>query len=96
MRMMLIVSLVVATLAVARVTRFIVDDQLSIGFRRGVMNRWGEDSWQSYLVTCPWCVSVWIALPVMPVAVLWPNQWVIAALSIAAASMVTGLLLDKG
>jgi hypothetical protein len=96
MRMMLIVSVLVATLAVARVTRFIVDDQLSIGFRRAVMNRWGEDSWQSYLVTCPWCVSVWIALPIMPVAVLWPNRWVIAALSIAAASMVTGLLLDKG
>jgi hypothetical protein len=96
MRMMLIVSMIVAALAVARVTRLIVDDQLTIRFRRWVMNKWGADSWQSYLVTCPWCVSVWIALPVMPPAVLWPNQWVIAALSIAAASMVTGLLLDKG
>lgn len=96
MRMMLIVSLFVATFAVARVTRFIVDDQLSIGFRRWVLRKWGDDSRMGYLVTCPWCVSVWIALPIMPVATLWPTVWVIAALSIPAASMVTGLLLDKG
>jgi len=95
MRMMLIVSLVVATFAVARVTRFIVDDQLSIGLRRWVLSKWGDDSWQAYLSTCPWCVSIWIALPIMPVAVFWPNRWVIAGFSVLAASMVTGLLLDK-
>jgi len=93
--MMLIVSLIVAGLAVARLTRFVIDDQLTIGLRRAVIRKWGEDSWQSYLAHCPWCVSVWIALPVMPVAVLWPNRWVVAALSIPAASMMAGLLVDR-
>ncbi len=89
---MLVVSLIVAALAVARLTRLVVDDQLTIGFRRWVLNKWGDDSWQGYLVTCPWCSSVWIAAPIMPVAALWPSIWLIAALSIPAASMVAGRL----
>lgn len=96
MRMMLIVSLIVATLTVARLTRFIIDDQLTIGFRRWTLQKWGDTSWQSYLITCPWCMSIWIGILIMPVAALWPSIWVIAPLSVPAASMITGLLLDKG
>ena len=93
---MLVVSLVVATLAVARVTRFLTEDFLTVGYRRWVVNRWGEDSKMSYLVHCPWCTSIWVALPVMPIAVLFPNLWVIGALSIPAASLVAGhLQTDK-
>jgi hypothetical protein len=92
---MLIIAMIVGALTVSRITRLLIDDQLTIGFRRWVLEKWGADSWQGYLSTCPWCVSIWIAIPVMPATVLWPNQWVIAALSIPAASMVAGLLLDR-
>lgn len=91
----LVASLVVATLAVARVTRFLVDDYLANGYRRWVVNRFGEDSKMSYLVHCPWCTSMWVAPFVMVPAVLWPNKWVILAFSIPAASMVSGLLIDR-
>lgn len=96
MRMMLAVSLLVATFAVARLTRLIVDDQIFNRFRRWVLRKWGDESWQSYLITCPWCMSIWLGAVIMPPAAIWPNQWVIAALAVPAASMVTGLLLDKG
>lgn len=92
---MLILTMVVATLAVVRITRLLVDDQLTNFYRLWVDNHWGSNSWQSYLVHCPWCTSVWVAALIMPVAVLLPSIWLIAALSIPAASMVTGLLLDK-
>lgn len=92
---MLIVSLVVAALAVTRLTRLVVDDQITIGFRRWIFNKLGEDHSVSYLITCPWCSSVWIAAMVMPVATLWPNRWVIGALSIPAASLIAGRLLEK-
>jgi hypothetical protein len=88
----IVVSLVVAVLAVARITRFLTEDFLAVGYRRWVVNRWGEDSKMSYLVHCPWCTSIWVAIPVMPIAALFPNVWVIAAFSIPAASMVSGLL----
>jgi Protein of unknown function (DUF1360). len=91
----LVVSLIVATLAVARITRLLVEDKLMVGYRQWVVKRWGPESLISYLVHCPWCTSVWVSVPVMPAATIWPNQWVIAAFAIPAASMVAGCLLDR-
>ena len=93
----LILSLVVATLAVARVTRFLTEDFLAVGYRRWVVNRWGENSKMAYLVHCPWCTSIWVALPIMPAAVFISvpmNLWacLVAVLSIPAASLVAGHL----
>lgn len=93
---MLIVSLVVGMLAVARLTRLLVDDEITIGIRRWVIRRYGEDSKMAYFIHCPWCTSIWISALVMPVAVLLPVVWTVAALSIPAASMVTGLLNKWG
>jgi uncharacterized protein DUF1360 len=89
---MLIIGLILGALTVARLTRLLVADRLTVGWRRWVVNRWGPDSLPSYLAHCPWCMSLWIAIPVMPVAVLFPNKWVIAALAILPASYITGLL----
>lgn len=92
---MIVISLVVAALAVARITRFLTDDFLANGYRRWVVGKFGDESMLAYLAHCPWCTSVWVALLAMPPAVLWPNVWVIAAYSIPAASMVSGLLIDR-
>jgi hypothetical protein len=89
---MLIISLTLAILTVARATRLVVTDRITVRWRRWVVTKWGEDSLPSYLAHCPWCMSLWIAIPVMPVAVLFPNKWVIAALAILPASYLTGLL----
>jgi hypothetical protein len=91
----LIISLIVAALAVARVTRLLVEDRLTVSWRQWVVKRTGTESLATYLVHCPWCMSIWIAVPFMPVAALFPYPWVVALFSIPAASMVTGLLLDR-
>lgn len=88
-------SMIVATLTVARATRLVTEDRVLVGLRQWVIRRWGEDGKMAYLVHCPWCVSLWLSLVAMPPAVLFPNIWVVAALSIGAASMVSGLLLDR-
>lgn len=90
----LALSLFLGLLAVARLTRVIVEDRIAIGFRQWVVRRWGEDGKFAYLVHCPWCTSLWVSAPVMPVAVLFPNRWVIAVLAVLAGSMVAGLFLD--
>lgn len=92
---MLITSLIVATLAVARLTRLLVSDKLTVKLRQWVVKRWGADSKPSVLIHCPWCISVWVALPVMPVAALFPNKWVIAVLAIPAAAYVVGFLANR-
>lgn len=92
---MLIVSLIVAAFAVARITRFLTEDFLTDGYRRWMVNRFGDQSKMAYLAHCPWCTSFWVAALVVPPAVLWPNQWVIMAYAILAASMLSGLLIDR-
>ena|SRR5688572_11827279 len=97
----LIVSLVVGMLAVARLTRLLVDDEITIGIRRWAIKRFGEDSKTAYFIHCPWCTSIWIGLLIMPPAVLLVAGWslatvTVAALSIPASSMVAGLLNKWG
>jgi len=87
--------LVVAALAVTRITRLLVADKLMVGYRQWVVKRWGAESMISYLVHCPWCTSIWVALPIMPIAAMFPYNWVIGILAIPAASMVAGCLLDR-
>lgn len=89
---MILLSLVVATLAVSRLTRFLVEDRMAIGYRRWIVNKFSADSMVSYLAHCRWCTSFWVALLVMPPAVIWPNTWVIAAYSVFAASYIAGLI----
>lgn len=89
---MQILSLILGALAVARFSMLFVDDRLLLGLRQWAIKKWGVESLPAYFVLCNWCMSIWIAFLVMPVAALWPNKWVIAALSIPAASLVTGFL----
>ena len=54
-------------LVVARATRFLNADYLARHFRAAVMRRFGDGNLY-YLVTCPWCASIWIAGPVAGVS----------------------------
>ena len=91
---MLIISLTVAALATARITRLLTDDRLTVAWRQWVVRRFGADSMPSYLVHCPWCMSMWIAPVFMVVAALYPYPWVIGLMAIPAASMITGLISE--
>lgn len=73
-------------LIVARCTRFLNSDYLAGDLRAWVMERFGDGKIY-YLVTCPWCASIWLGLPVAIVAVTtlspydaWPSIWAIGGL----------------
>lgn len=97
---MLALILVVAAIAVARLTRILVTDRIGLPVRRWVVNRWGGDSLAGYFIHCPWCTSIWIAGIVMPAALLpylistqpWWVTVTVTALSIPAASHIAGML----
>ena len=91
---MLILSLVIAMLAVARLARLIAEDEITVGLRRWVVGWNGEHGLITKLVHCaPWCMSMWFSL-IMPVAVLFPRIWLIAVLSVPAGSMVAAMILQ--
>jgi hypothetical protein len=85
--------MIVAVFAAARLARLIAEDAITIGLRRAVINRFGTEAWITKLMLCaPWCMSMWFSI-LVPVAVFWHNQWVLAALSIPAGSMACALIL---
>lgn len=80
---------------IARVTRFINADVLAEPLRDWVVRRYGADSRPAYLMTCPWCASIWVAAVVVPLAVRFGDRWWLRALGVgAAASYLYGLTAE--
>lgn len=62
--MLLLLLAVCGALCTARITRLLTADRLTESFRRQVLSRVQEGGHIEYLVSCRWCLSVWIAIPV--------------------------------
>lgn len=83
-----------AVAAVVRLTRFVNLDVLFEPVRTWVEAKLGADSKIAYLLSCPWCASMWIAAVVMPTAYAMAGTRFTAfevAASILAASYAAGL-----
>lgn len=54
-------AVILMSLATYRLTRLVVEDAFPpMRYQRErVIERYGEESWQGYLVQCPWCVSIY-------------------------------------
>lgn len=90
---MLVLTMIVASLAAARLARLVAEDQITVFLRRIVVKKFGPDGWLTKLIHCaPWCMSMWFSV-LVPVAVFWHNQWVLGALSIPAGSMAAAMYL---
>lgn len=90
-------TLLLAGLATARLTRLATEDQILAGPRARLIRRLGVDHPISYLVTCPWCMSMWIAAAIAPAA-WWAGStaWFQIPAVALAFSYVTGLLASIG
>lgn len=84
---------VLAVGATIRLTRLVTADYITEPIRDRLIRRWGEDAKRSYLVTCDYCASMYVAPIVAAVVVLWPdNRVVIAGLIALTASYLSGLM----
>jgi len=84
---------VLVLLACWRLARLLSVDEIFRPARVKIVARFGEGGQIAYLVTCPWCISIWSSIPVAAVAVLWPdNRAVWAALLVLAGSGVAGIM----
>lgn len=88
-----VVELIVLVFAVARVTRLIVDDKIMLPFRQKVLNWSGEDGWFFYLVTCPWCMGIWVAAPMTAITYMWPHRIWFGILTFLAAAQAASTIL---
>lgn len=93
--------LVVYALAVARVTGLVAADEITRPVRDGLLARLDEGrAWHrsvATLVSCQWCVSVYVGAVAAPVAWWWGENPVFLLPAVALAfSQFTGMLSDLG
>lgn len=82
-----------AVLATYRATLLVVADELTRPQRDALLRRLGPEHRVSYLLTCPWCASPYVATVVVGSGLAWSTGWgwqLVAG--VLAASGVTGAL----
>jgi len=84
------VTLTVGALAVHRLTRLAVEDEITAPLRRRITDGAPEGR-LAYFVTCPWCVSIWVGAAWAALSAAAPAVAVPAGAALAWSS-VTGLL----
>lgn len=92
---MSVLFVVLFCLAVHRVTRFVTKDSFPPVARvRAWIERRGDyASWQAYLVTCPWCVSIYVSTG-MVLSSIWfvDASFILWPILLLTASGVTGII----
>lgn len=88
------ITLLVAALATARLTRLVTRDQITHTARRAVLKRLNPDGMLAYLVVCDWCTSMYVGTAVAAWA-HWGPAWGVWPLAILSFSYVAGWLASK-
>lgn len=90
------ITLVLAMLATARLTRLVTTDRITAGPRSWLITRLPEESLISYLVVCDWCVSVYTGALVAGSWWLWGGHtWYTVLMAALALSYAAGFLAQK-
>ena len=82
-------------LAVYRITRLVIQDEIAADLRDKVFEKFNPAETKiGYLLTCPWCVSVWAGLGVVAARRFAPQLWDDLSTALAA-SAVSGLIEER-
>ena len=80
--------LLINVLAVHRLTKLVIEDKITEQLRNKLFDKWPPQTSWTYLITCPWCISIWFAgLAVAGLFLFW-GVWFIASLILAISSAV--------
>jgi len=89
-----LIRFVVFLLAVYRLSRLIIEDEIADDVREWVFAHTKNGGKLQYLITCYWCTSFWVAIPLAILYIRSPNGMMVAGLPLAG-SAVTGFLDQK-
>jgi hypothetical protein len=90
-----VLHLIILSLFVYRLTRLVVLDELLAPVRDWVWDRKSPNSsYIGYFFTCPWCVSLWVALPVVFLYALFPSITILVG-CIFTLSAIAGLITAR-
>jgi len=86
--------LVVGALGTFRGTRMVLQDEILAGFRDWWWAKYPPESTKrGYLLTCPWCLSIWIGA-VLAIILALGGTIGLVFVSILAFSALTGIIFE--
>jgi hypothetical protein len=94
-----LMDIVFDVFATYRLTTLVKDDKITEDLRNVVWRKYGmpsdEDSHKiSYLLTCPWCLSVYFGAAAVAGRTLFPKLWGPAAKALTYSAL-TGLMAEQ-
>lgn len=88
--------IVVDIIAVYRLTKLAIDDEILYEIREKVFEKFPpETSKIGYLFTCPWCMSIWMGAGIFALRKASPETANYVS-SVLASSAATGIAFSKG
>jgi hypothetical protein len=88
-------TLLADTLAVYRLTKLVMEDKITEDLRDYIYEKFPRGHKMSYLIGCPWCVSIWAALAIFTLRKISPETADFLS-GVLATSAVTGVAYSKG
>jgi hypothetical protein len=92
-------TLIILVGAVARITRLVTTDRITEAPRDWILDRLNPHGLGTYLMSCPWCISIYVGFIAAPVGHFWGDEpWVTIPAIALTMSYITGFLatLTKG
>lgn len=87
-------SFISDALATHRLTKLVIDDKITEDVRNKVWEKYPPDTKVGYLISCPWCVSIYVGVGVAVLRQVAPGAWNPLSRALAASS-ITGLIEEK-
>ena len=89
------ITFIILALAIFRLTRAIVSDEIFASLREKIWDRFPpQKSYIGFFFTCEWCVSMWVALPVVIFYAINPSITLLVG-CIFALSAVSSLITAR-
>lgn len=89
------VTVLTDVVATYRLTKMIMEDRITEDLRALVYAKFPRESKISYLMGCPWCLSIWAGAAIFTLRKVSPETANIVS-GLLAASAVTGVVYTKG
>lgn len=79
--------------ATARLTRLITTDRLPFArLRAAIIRRWGSESLPAEGIRCDWCIAIWVAAAIVPLAfVFGASPWFFLPAAILTSAQVAAM-----
>lgn len=77
-------------LAAYRITKLVIDDEITRELREKIMERIEGNEKLEYLATCPWCISIYAGVAVVVIEKAVPELN-----TVLASSAITGLVYSN-